>query len=101
MKTLSKAMSKLRDEGYEANFEVNTKLELKNSESGKKYSPAQVELDRIIRFEGRSNPADMSVLYALTTDDNTQGLLVDAFGTYGSSLKTKFVQSCEEKHVVK
>jgi hypothetical protein len=101
MRTLSNAMTKLREKGYESNFEVNTKLELKDSDSGKKYVPAQVDLDRIVRFEGRSNPADMSVLYALSTHDGNQGLLVDAYGTYGSSLKTKFIQSCEEKHVVK
>jgi hypothetical protein len=81
---------------------VNTKLELKNMETDKTYQPKEVSLDRVIRFEGRSNPADMSVLYALTViSSDEKGLLVDAYGTYGSSLKTKFVQSCEEKHPIK
>jgi hypothetical protein len=102
MRTLSTAMQKLREKGYTEEYEVNTNLELKNNETGKAYLPKQVSLDRVIRFEGRSNPADMSVLYALSIEESDEkGLLVDAYGTYGSSLKTKFVQSCEEKHPIK
>ena len=34
------------------------------------------------RFEGTSDPDDMSIVYALEGSDGTRGILVDAFGTY-------------------
>ena len=34
------------------------------------------------RFEGESDPDDMSVVYAIESQDGTRGVLVDAFGTY-------------------
>ena len=34
------------------------------------------------RFEGTSDPDDMSVIYALEARDGTRGTLTDAFGTY-------------------
>jgi hypothetical protein len=36
------------------------------------------------RFEGVSDPDDMSIVYALESADGTRGALVDAFGVYAS-----------------
>ncbi len=41
------------------------------------------QLKKYIRFEGDSDPADMSILYAIETNDGDKGTYVDAFGTYG------------------
>jgi hypothetical protein len=34
------------------------------------------------RFEGESDPDDMSVVYAIEGKDGTRGVIVDAFGIY-------------------
>jgi len=43
-------------------------------------------IDEFYRFEGPSNPSDMSIVYAVTSDKyNLKGVLVNAFGTYANS----------------
>jgi hypothetical protein len=42
-----------------------------------------IEIDEFYRFEGASNPDDMSIVYAVTSKKyNLKGVLVNAFGTY-------------------
>jgi hypothetical protein len=43
-------------------------------------------IDEFYRFEGPSNPSDMSIVYAVTSDKyHLKGILVNAFGTYADS----------------
>jgi hypothetical protein len=44
--------------------------------------PEDVRILDYYRFEGTSDPDDMSVVYALETRDGVRGVLVDAFGSY-------------------
>ncbi|HVW96724.1 MAG TPA: hypothetical protein VHA56_12210 [Mucilaginibacter sp.] len=44
-----------------------------------------IEIDEFYRFEGESNPDDMSIVYAVTSKKyNLKGVLVNAFGTYAN-----------------
>ena len=52
------------------------------------------EIDEFYRFEGESNPDDMSIIYAITSVKyNLKGILVNAYGTYAddsaSAVKAK------------
>jgi hypothetical protein len=43
-------------------------------------------IDEFYRFEGPSNPSDMSIVYAVTSDKyNLKGVLINAFGTYANT----------------
>jgi hypothetical protein len=45
-----------------------------------------IEIDEFYRFEGASNPSDMSIVYAVTSKKyNLKGVLVNAFGTYADN----------------
>jgi hypothetical protein len=45
-----------------------------------------IEIDEFYRFEGASNPDDMSIVYAVTSKKyNLKGILVNAFGTYANN----------------
>lgn len=44
--------------------------------------PEHVVIRDYCRFEGVSDPDDMSIVYALESEDGTRGILVDAFGAY-------------------
>ncbi len=44
------------------------------------------EIDEFYRFEGASNPDDMSIVYAVTSKKyNLKGVLINAFGTYANN----------------
>jgi hypothetical protein len=44
------------------------------------------EIDEFYRFEGASNPDDMSIIYAVTSRKyNLKGVLINAFGTYANN----------------
>ncbi|MDB5008439.1 MAG: hypothetical protein JWQ84_399 [Mucilaginibacter sp.] len=44
------------------------------------------EIDEFYRFEGPSNPSDMSIVYAVTSKKyNLKGVLINAYGTYANN----------------
>jgi hypothetical protein len=47
------------------------------------------------RFEGISNPDDMSILYAIETSDGRRGTLVDAYGFYSDDETGEFINQVE------
>jgi len=46
------------------------------------YQPSSLTIIKVYRFEGESDPADMSVIYAIRADDGQKGYLLNAYGTY-------------------
>jgi len=45
-----------------------------------------IEIDEFYRFEGPSNPSDMSIVYAVTSKKyDIKGVLINAFGTYANN----------------
>lgn len=86
---LSIKMKELQAAGYTHSFGVNDGF-LKNGD--KIYGPDEVEIKGQFRFEGESNPDDMSILYMVETNDGKKGLLVDAFGVYADEETENFIQ---------
>jgi hypothetical protein len=82
MNTLSEVMNNLKDKGYTDDFEIKKEL-LVGKETNRKYHSDELTIKKVYRFEGDSDPGDMSILYAIGTNDGDKGLYVDAFGPYG------------------
>lgn len=95
MKTLTLCLNKLMKEGYTEDFKATNKglLSLK---SEKEYAPEEIMVVNFYRFEGASDPADNSILYAIETKDGVKGTLVDAFGPYADAKVDKFMKEVEE-----
>ena len=79
-------MSKLEQHGYTQQFNVQ-KDRLVSLTTGKKYRSADVKAVNFYRFEGITDPDDMSILYAVETVDGAKGTLMDAYG-YNSDQDT-------------
>src|SRR3982750_3478545 len=60
------------------------------------YKPEEVKILNFYRFEGESDPADNSILYAIETTDGKRGTLVDAYGPYADSKVSSFLHEVEE-----
>lgn len=89
--TLSLAVEALNKKGYTLDFNLRSDC-IENKEEGLDYRPEEFHIDEFHRFEGMTNPDDMSILYAITTDDGKKGTLVDAYGTYSETLTTEMVR---------
>lgn len=79
MDTLSDAIRRLQADGYTGNWFANADHDLECDESGDVLDPADVEIDHILRFEGQSDPGDMTILFALRTAAGDKGLYAPAF----------------------
>jgi hypothetical protein len=91
MKTVVEVINRLREKHYIHDFEVSHhKLICK--ETGECFDAHEVLIDKTFRFEGDSNPDDMSVLFAVTSNSGTKGILLDAFGTYSNADVSEFIK---------
>ncbi len=83
--TLVEAIQALKAEGYTKDFNLKENcIECKALDL--QLHPEQFEVTQVHRFEGMTNPADSSVLYAIESTEGVKGLLVDAYGAYASSM---------------
>lgn len=103
MTDLQKCMARLESEGYTEQYRVEQDSLVSMEETNnRKYKPDEVKAVNFFRFEGPSNPDDMSILYAIETSDGHKGTLVDAYGLYADDKTGEFFQNVEiHKKVVK
>jgi hypothetical protein len=97
MKTLASCLNKLTLEGYTEDFKAGERG-LLSLQHEKIYEPSQIQINDFYRFEGASDPADNSILYAIETDDGIKGTLVDAYGPYADSKVVAFMEEVEQLH---
>ena len=75
------AISALKGQGFTGEFAVEGER-LRLTGTDRRFEPEDLKLVNYLRFEGTSDPGDMSIVYAIEARDGTRGILVDAFGTY-------------------
>lgn len=97
MDTLVSCSNLLFKQGFNKQFKI-TKTGLKELSSRRIYSPEEVTIRNFYRFEGNSDPADNSILYAIETTDGICGTLVDAYGPYSDTLITHFMEQVGNIH---
>ena len=80
---MTEAMEDLRSRGFTGNFEFLNQT-FRDLESGKTFTADELTIVEHYRFEGASDPEDMSVVYAIESRDGTRGIIADAFGPYAN-----------------
>lgn len=93
MTSAVEVMNKLYSKGYKENFTIKDK-HLQGG--GQKFKPDEVKVKNYYRFEGISDPADNSIVYAIETNNGMKGVLTDAFGPYSDSSVTSFMNEVED-----
>lgn len=92
---LSEKMDALKAEGYDQNFVFkNGALEIQDTD--KSFSSSDLSLIREFRFEGESNPDDMSILYGIEMGDGTKGTISNAYGTYADGDLEAYLKDAEK-----
>jgi hypothetical protein len=92
--TLSIATTELCKRDYTADFKLEDG-KLLHTESGKSYGPKDMDIMEFHRFEGDSDPADNAIVYAVECKDGVKGLIVSAYGPYGSVALNEFMDEVE------
>lgn len=95
--TLSQALNKLKlEEGYENDFNLlDEEIELKSE--NKTFGVEDFDVDKVLRFEGMSNPDDNAILYAITTSNGQKGVLVDGYGISSGQVSKKMIKKLDLK----
>lgn len=98
MESLSEVMNSLKKEGHELDFAVNEPGVLSTvNEDPKERFTEGVSIEKIYRFEGKSNPSDNAILYLLKLKDGRTGLLIDSYGADSSVELSNFIKNINKK----
>lgn len=94
--SLKEAVDNLTASGFKHQFSLKEGKLVANGYDGA-YGLDDVEVVENHRFEGTSNPADMSIVFAIATKDGEKGTFVDAYGTYTDPQSADFVRNMLKK----
>jgi len=91
---LVEATNDLTKRGFSASFKFNdgamTCLECKTN-----YQPTDMKISETHRFEGYSNPADNSMIYAVECKDGKKGMIITPYGPYADQAVSAFMKKVE------
>ncbi|GAA4350800.1 hypothetical protein GCM10023185_08860 [Hymenobacter saemangeumensis] len=95
-RSLMNVEKKLSADGFTKDFKVEKgRLCTMDGAASKTYGPEDVTIVDFYRFEGESNPDDMSILYAIEANDGVRGTISAAYGTYGDVDANEFMLQVE------
>ena len=97
MTEMQRCLQKATDRGYTNQFRA-TERGLNCVDTDHVYQPDQVWVTNFFRFEGISDPDDMSILYEIEAYDGCKGTLIDAYGVYADAKVGRFMLDVEEIH---
>ena len=96
--SLAEAIAGLQRKGYTVDFDLKPDSPT-NIAAQLLAHPEQFTVDASYRFEGKSNPDDNSVLYAISADTGQKGILVDAYGMYSEYMTPELAEKLKLRHV--
>lgn len=90
--TVSEAVNDLSKRGYRDNLRLGSDR-LHCDAKEQRLSPNEFHIDEVYRFEGNTDPADETIVYAISANDQSiKGTLVNAYGTYSDSASQELVE---------
>jgi len=99
--SMAEAIQELMKRGFTANFEFLDEA-FRDVNSGRTFQAEELTIVEHHRFEGASDPDEMSILYAVESNDGTKGIIADAFGVYANPELGGFLNNVtirEESHI--
>jgi len=96
--TITAALSDLDHRGYKLDFNLTANgLECKSVDLF--LMPEEFEIEEVYRFEGMTDPADSSVVYAISSSaGNLKGVLVDGYGVYAENVSPELLNKLKIHH---
>lgn len=89
--TLTEALDTLRRQGFTLDYNLKEDR-LKCQQNAIELHPADFDIVDVYRFEGMTDPADSTVLYAIESKTGQRGTLVDAYGPYADAVSPEMAE---------
>ncbi len=90
--TVTEAVNDLVKRGYTENFGSGDDG-IHCQEKNISFSPADFVIDEVYRFEGNTDPADETIVYAISAlHENVKGVLVNGYGMYSDSMTNEMIE---------
>lgn len=86
-----------QEKGYTHNF-MMVNHQLVCTETKNKYYPMDIKIVAEHRFEGRSNPSDMSMLYIIETKNNTKGTVLANYSPSSDTSTAEFFKAIPKEN---
>jgi len=80
----TRCLANMEDKGFTDEYQVE-RDGLRCLTTNRFYKADELTVVNYYRFEGPSNPDDMSIIYAILTPDGRKGVLIDAYGLYADT----------------
>lgn len=87
------AIKALKSKNFNHNFRLTDEGAMECLETGKSYTAEEMRIVKYFRFEGQSNPSDMSIVFAVVCDDGTKGIITSSYGPYADMKLLSFMDS--------
>ena len=89
--TLIDVLNNLKKVGYDEDFNLKQNcIECRNGEY--RIFHNEFEVDEYFRFDNDSDPADQSILYAISSEKyNLKGVLINSYGIYSEEITDDMV----------
>ena len=87
--TVTQAVAELKKRGYTMDFNLKENCIVCHEE---KFNPNDFEIMEVYRFEGATDPADESIVFAIESNTGLKGILVSAFGVYSSPMNDEMIK---------
>jgi hypothetical protein len=95
-RSLVNVLNRLRKDGFTSDFKVSGEGKLCTMEDKHTFAADQVRIVDFYRFEGESNPDDMSILYAVETRTGMRGTISNSYGPYADEKVDDFLKQVED-----
>jgi len=96
--TMTEAIQELKKRGFKDEFKLEQDG-MRSLKSDKIYEPDDMKIIEYHRFEGVSNPSDMSAVFAVKCEDETKGTIVTSYGTYADIKLISFLDQVKIKKI--
>lgn len=93
--SLVEAQQGLREQGYTEEF-LWKDDKMMAADRSKTYEPSDFKMVENYRFEGMTNPGDMSIVMVVEASDGKKGYVVSGYGTYADAKLDEFMDEVPE-----
>lgn len=90
-------IAKYNDKGFDHNYQV-VEGHLRDLDTKESFEPSEIHIVAEHRFEGISNPSDMSILYVIKTKDGHQGTVLANYSPASDTAMGEFFNSVPKEN---